>query len=263
MMSKSDGVKVMSFNIRYGTADDGANSWRFRRNSTLKMLAESGCTLIGLQEVLHEQLLEFCQIDNRFQWIGVGRDDGISQGEFSAILYDATQVQVLESETFWFSETPHVVGSTDWGNSLTRICTRGLFQIGGAVVEHYNLHIDHESGPSRLKSIQYLCHRMKDSRFQGPKIITGDFNAGESSEPIRWMSAKGFVDSYRSVFPLEPESATYHGWTGTLEGDKIDYVFVSSNIEILEAEIVRQKVGDYFVSDHYPVTATLKFPIQP
>ena len=73
-------IKVMSFNIRYGTAKDGENSWPHRYQLVIETIRISDPDLLGLQEVqsfqadyLKEQLPDY-------EFYGVGRDDGIDKG---------------------------------------------------------------------------------------------------------------------------------------------------------------------------------------
>jgi len=73
MSSTTSSMKVMSFNIRFGTADDGPNSWEFRRDAVMEMLGASGAVVIGMQEVLASQLDEIRQVLPRYDFVGVGR----------------------------------------------------------------------------------------------------------------------------------------------------------------------------------------------
>ena len=258
MPAPSTELKVMSFNIRYGTADDGENSRPNRREAVLEFLATSGYDIVCLQEVLYDQLLEIRQEAPFLHWVGVGRDDGLLDGEFSAILFDSRVVQSIASETFWLSDTPEVVASTSWGNTLTRICTHGSFELRGRPFEVFNLHVDHESAISRLKSVELLLERIRSRGEHIPTIVTGDFNEGESGPAIEAMVRGGFLDSYRTINPDGPEQATYHNWVGVTLGDRIDYIFVDGSISIVSATIVRENPYRQFLSDHYPVAAFLE-----
>ena len=253
-------LKVASFNIRYGTANDGDNSWPFRRESVFEFLKHCGCDVIGLQEVLAFQLDEIREAVPWYDWVGVGREDGDADGEFAAILFDTRRVQVNYSTTFWFSDTPDVVASTSWGNELTRICTMGEFVVDGDVFHLYNLHIDHESGPSRLKSVEMLAYRIHQCPMPKPVIVTGDFNEGEQGPAVRRMLAGGFIDTFRAIHPEGPEMTTFNGWEDLTEGEKIDYVFTFGGWKIVSSEILREKPFGKFLSDHYPISATLQYP---
>jgi len=258
MQSLPTQLKVMSFNIRYGTADDGENSWLFRKEAVLDFLGTSGYDVIGLQEVLTGQLHEIRAAHPYYHWIGVGRDDGDSAGEHSAILYDSRKTELLLSDTFWFSETPEVVGSTSWGNTLPRVCTHGNFVVGGQAFSVFNVHIDHASAISRFRSIEMLTRRICSNGSHTPMIVTGDFNEAESGPTIQLMAQAGFQDTYRTVYPDGPEQATYHNWTGAVTGQKIDYIFVSETWKVADTRIIRETPYGRHLSDHYPVVATLE-----
>ena len=254
-------LKVMSFNIRYGTASDGENSWPFRREATLEFLRTCGCDLIGMQEVLAFQLAEIKEAAPWYDWVGVAREDGSAEGEFAAILYDTRRVKVIWSSTFWFSDTPDVVGSTSWGNELTRICTCAAFIVEKRSFQMYNLHIDHESAISRLKSVEMLAYRVHTRPLPQSVIVTGDFNEGEQGPAVQRMLFAGFSDSFRVVHPDGPEQTSFNGWQDVTLGDKIDYVFTFGDWTVLDSEIVRDKPFDKFVSDHYPVIASLRLGV--
>ncbi len=218
-------LKVMTFNIRYGTANDGENSWPHRRDAVFEFLRSASCDVMGMQEVLIGQLHEIQAAIPYLHWVGVGREDGAMSGEYAAILYDSRKVTALSSNTFWFSDTPEVVGSISWGNRNVRICTHGSFQMGDRQFELYNIHIDHESAISRLKSVELLSNQIQNRMHHGPVFVTGDFNEGESGPAIALMGRAGFQDSYRTFYPEGSEQLTFHGWEEKEEGEKIDYIF--------------------------------------
>ena len=257
MSRKELTLKVMSFNIRYGTANDGVHSWPFRRNAALSMLQNADCDLVGMQEVLEFQLAEITAALPHYRWIGVGREDGVSEGEFSAVLYDSRQIELVTWDYFWFSDTPSVVASTTWGNVCTRICTHASFMADGTVFDFYNLHIDHENSYSRSKSIELLCNQINSRPVALPVIVTGDFNDHEQSETIQAILATGFQDTFRTLHPDIDEQTTFHGWTDLILGDKIDYIFVKDGFVPIQAEILTDKPLGQFVSDHYPLVVEL------
>ncbi|HKJ68517.1 MAG TPA: endonuclease/exonuclease/phosphatase family protein, partial [bacterium] len=147
-------ISVMSFNIRYGTANDGPNRWENRKDRVAAVFHKYRPDVVGVQEALHFQIEELLDGLSAYRKIGVGRDDGETEGEYSAIFYDTTRFAAEEHDTFWFSETPRVPGSTDWGNEITRICTWGRFRekATGTSFYVYNLHLDHQSQYSRERS---------------------------------------------------------------------------------------------------------------
>ena len=160
-----DAVNVMSFNIRYGTADDGPNRWELRRQPMFDLLKTQDPDVLGLQEALHFQLDEILTALPAYRMVGVGRADGGHSGEYSPILYRASRLTVQRAATFWFSDTPDLIKSNTWGNAIERICTWALFaDRQGRSFYVYNLHLDHVSQPSREKSVALLLHALRRAR---------------------------------------------------------------------------------------------------
>jgi endonuclease/exonuclease/phosphatase family metal-dependent hydrolase len=262
-------IDVWSFNIRYGTAKDGDNHWTLRRDQLFDLLRAEQPDLIGLQEALRFQVDEILAAVPGYASVGVGRDDGKAAGEMSCILFRTARFQVAESGTFWFSDTPETPGSTHWGNRITRICTWARFvDRDGTSFVHYNLHLDHESQPSREKSTALLRQRIAGRKAAGePVIVTGDFNAGEQNPALQGLVSRGpsaqapFVDTFRVRHPDATEVGSFSGFTfGQTRGEKIDYVLVEPGTEVLDASIVRASRNGRYPSDHFPVTARIRFP---
>ena len=272
-IDKAHNLSIMTFNIRYGLADDGINKWEFRRELLFQTLKKYDADLIGLQEALQFQIDEIKQALPQYEAIGVGRDDGQAAGEFSAILYKKAVFSMDTSGTFWFSSTPEISGSMDWGNTYPRICTWGRFKIqkGGKYLYLYNVHLDHISQPSREKSVAFLSQRIKQRLFMNPVFVTGDFNAAENNPAIRFLKSETaldldgqivknpllLMDSFRLTTAEKDSVGTFHGFRGFRNGDKIDYVFVQPGIKVNSAKIIHDHLGDIFPSDHYPVIANV------
>jgi endonuclease/exonuclease/phosphatase family metal-dependent hydrolase len=252
-------LTVMSFNIRYGTANDGDNHWLKRREQLFALLREQQADVVGLQEALHSQIDEILQAVPGYAYVGVGRTDGRRAGEYAAILYRTSRIQVRRSDTFWFSDTPDAVKSTSWGNQIERICTWAYFEDReGPAFYMYNVHLDHQSQPSRERSAALLLARISARDPKAPAVVTGDFNAGENNPAAQAMLAV-FRDSFRVLHPDVADAGTFNGFKpGQTGGDKIDFVFVEPGTEVLEAAIVRTSRNGRYPSDHFPVTARVR-----
>ena len=263
-------LRLMSFNIRYGTADDGADAWPRRAAMAFDVVRRFDADVVGVQEALRFQLDELGAALPAFGEIGVGRDDGRTAGEYSAILYRRGRFEVLEEGTFWFSDTPATPGSMTWGNRITRICTwaRLRDRAGGARFYVYNLHLDHESQPSRERSALLLAERIRARSSPDPVLVMGDFNSGEANPVYRHLTgaatlpaatpAPPLADTYRLRHPGDTMVGTFHAFRGTTTGDKIDHILASPEWHALDASIVRTSRAGRFPSDHFPVTAVVR-----
>jgi endonuclease/exonuclease/phosphatase family metal-dependent hydrolase len=253
-------LTVMSFNIRYGTANDGDNHWLKRREQLFALLRDQQADVVGLQEALHGQIEEILRAVPGYDYVGVGRSDGRQAGEYAAILYRTARLRPRRSDTFWFSDTPGVVKSATWGNQIERICTWAYFEDReGPAFYVYNVHLDHQSQPSRERSAALLLERIGARDPKAPAIVTGDFNAGEHNPAAVAMRA-ALRDSFRVLHPDAGDVGTFTGFKpGQTSGDKIDFVFVEPGTEVLEAAIIRTSRDGRYPSDHFPVTARIRF----
>jgi endonuclease/exonuclease/phosphatase family metal-dependent hydrolase len=261
-------LTAMTFNIRYGTANDGDNHWTVRREMLFDVIREQDADLVGLQEALAFQIDEIVAAVPAYAVVGVGRDDGGKEGEYSAILFRKDRLKVSDAGTFWFSDTPTVPGSKSWGNEITRICTWARFvDRDGAGFWHFNVHLDHQSQPSRERSTELLRQRLEArSTPSEPVIVTGDFNVGERNPALATLLGRSgdappvLVDTFRVRHADETTVGTFTGFKfGNTAGDKIDYIMVQPATEVISAEIVRTSRNERYPSDHFPVVARIRF----
>lgn len=255
-------VKIVSYNIRYGTADDGPDRWERRRGAVIELLRGQRPDVIGLQEALRFQIDEIREAMPGMAEVGGGRDDGRAGGEHSQILFDAGRFVLAEGGTFWLSETPRTPGSRSWGSAFPRICVwaRLVDRATGAGLYVYNTHWDHVSQEARERSAAAIAaHAAARGVGADPVVILGDLNAGEENPAVAALREAGYRDAFRVLHP-EAAGGSFNAFrVGHEGGEKIDYVFVSPGLEVLSAEILRDRTPEgRWPSDHFPVTAAVR-----
>ena len=262
---QSQELNVMTFNIRYNTKNDSLNAWPYRKDNAASQVLFHNVHILGVQEALHEQMMDMGQSLSRFKFTGVGRDDGKTKGEYSAIFYDTTRLTLAESKTFWLSLTPEVPGSRGWDANITRIVTWARFRDTRTkkLFFVFNTHFDHIGQEARRESAKLLKRKVKEIAGNNPVIIMGDFNAKPSEEPIRVLvnDPDKFTDSKAlSVQPHYGPEGTFNGF-GSKERDNepIDHIFLKGKWKVLQHATLSQTWGGRFSSDHFPVFAKLSF----
>lgn len=253
-------LRVMSFNIRYDNASDGPKRWDQRKELLVETIRRFSPDLLGAQEVLSHQG-EYLRAQLKdYGFVGVGREDGKLKGEFAPIFYRTDRFELIDSGTYWLSETPTKIGSVGWDADLTRIMTWAKLRdrhAGGQLLV-VNTHFDHKGERARLESAK-LVRRKIGELCGGPTIVTGDFNCTENDPPYAALVTPDLADAYRDVHPKpEPDAASFHGFHGGNEGDRIDWILHSPTFETIEASIDRAARDGHYPSDHYPVCATLR-----
>jgi endonuclease/exonuclease/phosphatase family metal-dependent hydrolase len=252
-------MTFMSFNIRYGTAEDGPDRWDVRRERALELLRRRPADVVGMQEALRFQIDEIAQAFPHLGAVGVGRDDGRAAGEFAPILYDRRRLEALRADTFWLSETPEVPGSRHWGNGIPRICTWAFFRDrpSGRHFYAFNTHLDHESAPSRERGMALILERIRGRGTDDSAVLMGDLNVDESSPVVAQVRAAGLGDPFRVLHPGAVDAGTFNGFQEGWFPERIDFVFADAGWQVRSAEIVRERIGGRWPSDHFPVVAEL------
>jgi len=260
-------VRVLSFNLRYqNTNDTGPKSWESRRGPAVDLIRREAADFIGVQEALRSQLDDLHErVGGEYLEIGVGREDGKTRGEYSALLIRRERWTVEESGTFWLSDTPETPNSMTWGNRITRVCTWARLREvpGGRIVHFFNTHFDHESQPSREKSAALLAERIAARQPAGPFVLTGDFNATPENPAITALTGGSLklVDAWKVANPDVPaaESGTWQAFIGNRDGGRIDFVLAPPGTRIIDAAILHDAPDGVLPSDHFPVRATVEF----
>lgn len=268
--TESSDIRVMSFNIRYGTANDGENHWEKRREFLVETIKAYDPDLLGTQETLGFQRDFIADRLPGYEKLGVGRDDGAERGEMTALFFRRSRFEKLDGGHFWLSEMPDQPGSKSWDTSLTRMATwvklRDRQKPTAPPIVFMNTHFDHRGTQARLESARMLRARAEELIKSNRVILTGDFNAGEASEPYaalfgsRDERRSPLVDSYRMAHPAaSPNEGTFSGFkpepTG---GQRIDWIGVSRDWKVISAAIDRTSRDGRSPSDHFPVTAVLR-----
>lgn len=257
----------MTFNLRLDVASDGPNAWPHRRDWVAALIRFHGADVVGVQEAFAHMLTDLDARLPGFARVGVGRADGRSGGEFSAILYRTDRVELLDSGTFWLSPTPEVPGSKGWDAAIERVATWGRFhdRRTGCSHVHLNTHFDHIGEQARQESARLIRRRLAELSGGLPVIVTGDLNADPLSIPYRIFtrdSIAGTVAPLRDAYDISADghygpASTWTAFRAIEPGRRIDYVLVSPAVPVLTHGILTDRWDDRFPSDHLPVLAAL------
>ncbi|WP_339706090.1 endonuclease/exonuclease/phosphatase family protein [uncultured Kriegella sp.] len=261
-VSHGQDIKMMTYNIKYDNVSDTVNNWNFRKEAMVDLVKHYQAEVVGMQEVLRNQLIYLDSSLNQYSYVGVGRDDGKTKGEYAPIFYDGRKLKVLKSNTFWLSETPEKV-SKGWDASLERICTYALFE---NLQDHkrfwvFNTHFDHRGKEARANSTRLVIQKIKGINTENlPVAFMGDLNLAPEEEPIRFLQ-KQLTDGQMST------RKAFYGPTGTSNGfdpnrelkRRIDYIFVNNFKVESYIHIDDRMENNKHISDHLPVFAKVSW----
>lgn len=253
---------VMSFNIRYGSANDGENSWEHRRDIVVNMMQARSPDMVGMQECLDFQADYITEKLPQYRWFGVGREADAS-GERMAVLYKWKQFSPLEVTNFWLSETPEVPGSRSWDSACPRMVTAARFYHHRTrqCFVFCNTHFDHRSEAARQGAAQVLLKYVSSLGQAMPVIVTADFNS-KAGDSVAWRTlVQGDIrDAWLVADKTAGPPVTFGGFGPPEPGAdaRIDWVLVRGPIAVTHCETVLDQEGGRYVSDHFPVAARLR-----
>ena len=258
------GLRVMTFNIRYDEPRDGENAWANRKTKVAGVIRFHKADVVGVQEALLSQLRDLERLLPDFEWCGVGRADGKESGEYSAILYRKSRIQLIETKTFWLSETPDVPGIKGWDAAYPRIVTWAKFRDRRSkkTFFHFNTHFDHRGVRARTESASLILRKIGEIAGASPFVFTGDLNVREATEAYKTLTNAGsktqLADAkYVSMNGHFGGDSTFSAFKELEPGMKIDYVFVKKGITVVEHGILSDRWDRLWASDHLPVLAEI------
>ena len=267
-------ITVASYNIRYKNSEDSlrGDGWERRCRVLCDLVNWEQPLVWGGQEVLHSQLCDMLNLLDGYSYIGVGRDDGKTSGEYAPIFFRKDRVELLDSGHFWLSETPSHP-SRGWDAACTRICTWGRFRMSASHLEFlfFNLHMDHVGVVARREAAKLVCDSIASIAGNQPSILTGDFNVDQDDEIYTIFTHSGQLhDAFAAARLHFAENGTFHAYHSERHTpSRIDHIFVTTDIEVdayathTDAYWTEEDDGSWRLrhpSDHYPVFARISLP---
>ena len=258
-------LNVMTFNIRLDVPSDSLNSWQYRKENAAEMVRMNDVDILGMQEVLLNQMNDLKERLPQYTAIGVGREDGADKGEFSPIFYKKDRFSAIESGTFWVSETPELAGSKGWDASYIRVATWAILKekATGKEIFAINTHLDNDGLIARKEGGNLLLKKAEELGKGLPIVLTGDFNDTPQSEAIKNITdaskANYLVDSKTIALKTSGTDWTFHNFGRLAESERplIDYIFVSKQIKVQDYAVLPDTLNGTFVSDHKPVLSKI------
>ena len=260
-------IRWGTFNIRLqNDGDERAGvGWSVRRDRVADYIKTNRIDIVGMQEVLHAQLEDLLARLPEYDYVGVGRTDGQTKGEYSPVFVLKEKFEVLEKGNFWLSETPEVPGSVGWDAALERIASYAKLRdkATGKVFMAVNTHFDHVGVKARRESAKLIMRKIQQIVGTRPAVVTGDFNVTEDDEAYKTMTTSQIV-KFNDAYHMTPNhTGTTYTWhefchISPLQCEKIDFIFITPNI-CVNLSHIEVPNPEAILSDHNPHWADLEF----
>ena len=252
-------VSVLTLNLRFGLAEDGANAWRYRRKMFPQLLRVYGSEFMAFQEVNDFQAEDLIRMLPDYRCIGRRRP--APRFWQNNILFYRTEWRLVRSDYFFLSPTPGIP-SRFRKSRWPRQCILGRFRSGNRRIVCGNTHLDFDAD-IQMQSARLILSRLSVLSQDCPAVLTGDFNASPAGSAHAVFTEKksdgatpngGFANAFEPEFP-----ATHHGFTGSGEGDHIDWILYRGELRPQSAHLIQDGIGPIYPSDHFPLRAVFEW----
>ena len=257
-------MKILSCNIRYGGADDGENSWSYRKDVALDVIRDQAPDLIGFQEMWWLQRSTMEEALPAFDVYALA-DEPIDGQPMNAIFYRREAFGLRSAGGYWLSHTPHVPGSRAWESDCIRLANWVQLEDRetGVSFRFVNTHLDHISQLAREGQARWIVEDARAYPDAYPQILTGDMNCDTANPAIEMLRSGGWVDTYEAVHGTADPGHTFHEFRGPDFDSpigKMDWIFTRGAVEVLDAAVIQDTRHGQYPSDHYFVSAVVALP---
>lgn len=246
-------VKIMTYNVKI--SGDGLRSNEIRLPIIVNTISKHAPDSFGLQESDKSWVEGIAAEMNEYAHVEKYREDGIEKGESSAIFYRKDKYKLVDSGSFWLSETPEKP-SFGWDAACERITTWVILENieTGFVYAHFNTHFDHVGSQAKAESVALISAKIADIAPDIPVVLTGDFNLREGSSNYNNLLKCELRDTKYLAAEYD-DHATYHGYSVVTPNTKpIDFIFVNGYASSVKSSRIESDFDNYMLaSDHFPI----------
>lgn len=268
-IAEDDSLVIMSANIRrrekfinFNKMDMGTHRWWKRAQYYLENIKTVAPDILGAQEVQAGQYEFLTEHLVGYGSVVAYRDKKGARSESCPIFYNEKRFELLDSGTFWLSDTPDQMSKYEESDEY-RITTfvKLKDKSTGITIAIYNTHPDWTSVEARIKQLSVTAERAKASGAD-KIVILGDLNSertlpggNEGLAPI-----ENFLKDSKTFAGMQDYGATFNGYDMDPDGPMgLDYIFLPEDTTVLAVGKVDKVYGGVYPSDHYPIWAKVKF----
>lgn len=254
-----DATRIMSFNVR--CKNDGKQTITNRSKVAVEVIRQYAPDSFGVQECTPRwKRILAANVGKDYACVGAARDYYGPFTEYSSIYYLKDKYNLIDSGTFWLSETPEKRWTKSFDSACFRVASWALLEdkATGQRYTHINTHLDHVLETTREAQMKVLIDCVNKVANGSPIIVTGDFNAYEDDSLVYTVACESFNDT-KKVAENSDTGRTFTVY-GKYEEDgtgAIDFIFADKSLKVDTYKIIRNTVQDIYPSDHYPIVADI------
>ena len=274
-VAEDGSIMIMSANIRrqeklfnFKKEDMGSHRWYKRAEVYLRNIDAVQPDILGAQEVQPGQYEFLTEHLRGYASVVCYRDEDGSRSESCPIFYNLNRFDLLDSGTFWLSDTPDMPYTKFAGSDAIRISTfvKLRDKTNDMVIAVYNTHPDWSGVEARIKQLAVVAAKAKESDADRV-VVLGDLNSDRKlpggNEGLESLEKDFLKDSKTFDTIVENnygDYATYHGYDIDPEAPlALDYIFLPSTTNVIKVGRMDEKYKGVYASDHYSIYAKVIF----
>lgn len=254
-------ANLLTLNIRQGS------NWSDRKGAIVDMIKDQNPIVVGLQEVADLDVWDHMTEDHPYDYLCEKLTDytGVRLEKKSHNVFFYRNSRITVSNTGYFTiEDENYDRAAVYANLYDNESQKNYFYL------NTHLPLSQSARTAATALIQSKIAELNTNNY--PVIIMGDFNG---------VQGDSCFDDFKTVYDNTRYSAESYFGTGTTNRDlytynafgdsskdrnKIDHIWVSKSVKVLYYVTITQDVknyggyhtnNEYFLSDHYPVMATI------
>ena len=255
-----EATRVMSFNVR--CKNDGKQTITNRSKVAVEVINQYAPDSFGVQECTPRwKRILAANIGDRYACVGAARDYYGPFTEYSSIYYLKDKYNLIDSGTFWLSETPEKKWTKSFDSACFRVASWALLEDKetGVRYTHINTHLDHVLESTRESQMKVLIECVNKVANGSPIVMTGDFNAYEDNSQVYTVACESFNDTKKVAENSDTgRTFTSYGSKGEDGTGAIDFIFADKELKVDTYKIIRNTVQGIYPSDHYPIVADIR-----
>lgn len=256
---RKDGTtRVLSYNLR--CANDPEGSVKNRSQLVVEVLKAYAPDTFGVQEATGKWIsILDRELGDKYERVGEPRDKLGYFSEYSAVYFLKDKYKLLDSGTFWLSETPEVKYSSSFDSACVRIASWAMLEDkeSGVKYTHINTHLDHVLESTRVGQIGVLTQKLKEFQKEGTVVVTGDFNTYRDGDVYAQMLE--ITDDTQKIAKSSEDGITYHNYGKVKDEGQgpIDFIFVTKGTKAENYNIIDNTFSNMYPSDHYAISSDI------
>ncbi len=250
-------TSVMSYNIHLEHCDNQPRSWNDRKPMVAQLIRSKAPEILGLQGASLGQTDWINTALKNYEYYAPISDNLKMGTDMCPILHSTSLFEQMDQGTFLIGEA--IEASAEGKEHSQFLNWVKLRHVDSEkVLFVLNTRIDSKDDKKSIAIAERLEEIVIQLVGSETFLFLGDLSSTPESETISKIKGWAKDSQSSSLVSISDTEETYFGWKKGAEGERLDYVFLSSDIPANSYEVLDVANGYEYPSDHLPVFCKLR-----